>query len=107
LKGTISGGGYSPNAYMRTGSGSGFASYGRSSAITASARPFNLNDYLPRDKAKRKLAIRRLASLASARVSPSQIDIFKKVTNRYYQLCLRDALYDCASLRKMKSVNKN
>jgi hypothetical protein len=100
-RGLASGSGYSSaGGRMTTGSGGGFSGYG-SRAITNkdSGKPFNLKDFLPGKN--QNVAMRGLASVAQD-ISPASDDIFKKVTSRFYQLCLRDALYDCASLKKLK-----
>jgi hypothetical protein len=102
-RGLASGNGYSYGSGLRTGGGGGgFSGYGggNSSAITNAGKPFSLKDYLP-GKDKSNLA-RSLASAKSADIGPAHGDIFKKVTDRFYQVCLRDALYDCAALQKKK-----
>lgn len=101
-RGLASGNGYSGGgSRMMSGSGGGFSGYGNSKAITNSGKAFNLKDFLPNNKAPLK-PFRGLASV-SQEISPAHDDIFKKVTARFYQLCLRDALYDCSTLQKLKS----
>lgn len=103
LKGTQSGNGYSSvGGTLRSGTGGGFSGYGGGRAITDKGKPFNLKDYLPGGN-KTKPTFRGLAS-ASADIAPAHADIFKKVTDRFYQVCLRNALYDCATLQKIKKL---
>lgn len=102
LKGTMSGNGYSSSGgALRTGASGGFSGYGGKGAITANARPFNLKDFLPGGAKTKNLAMRGIASTPSD-ISPAHSNIFQKVTDRFYEVCLRNALYDCATLKKVK-----
>lgn len=101
-RGLASGNGYSSvGGRMMGGVSGGFSGYGNSKAITNSGKAFNLKDFLPSSKTQIK-PFRSIASL-SQEISPAHDDIFKKVTARFYQLCLRDALYDCSTLQKIKN----
>lgn len=104
-RGLASGNGYSGvGGMMRSGSSGGFSGYGGSGgAVTDAGRPFNLKDYLP-DKGNNKKLANRLPQAIVADISPAHGDIFKKVSNRFFQICTRDALYDCSTLKKMKSM---
>jgi len=105
-RGLASGNGY-VGPMLRTGSGGGFSGYGQGGAITdkTKGKPFNLKDFLP-GGAKNKVAFRGLAS-SLPDVAPAHADIFQKVSDRFYALCLRDALYDCENLRKQKRTTTN
>jgi hypothetical protein len=99
-RGLNSGNGYSVGS-MRVGGGGGFSGYGSGGAITdKGGKPFSLKDFLPGGD-KNKVKFRGLAS-ALPDVSPAHTDIFKKVSDRFFQICQRDALYDCSTLKKMK-----
>ena len=102
-RGLASGNGYStvgPN--LKTGANGGFRGYGGGGkAITEKGKKFSLKDYLPGGKNNKRVQLRGLASLAND-ISPAHGDIFKKVTDRFHSVCLRNALYDCATLRKKK-----
>lgn len=65
----------------------------------ANGKAFNPKDYLPGGPLDPK---RKLAGLASSTPEIGAVhgDIFRSITNRFYQICLRDGLYDCATLRK-------
>jgi hypothetical protein len=101
-RGLNSGNGYSVGS-LRTGGGGGFSGYGTGGAITdKGGKPFSLKDFLPGGD-KNKVKFRGLAS-ALPDVSPAHTDIFKKVSDRFFQICQRDALYDCSTLKKMKRL---
>lgn len=65
----------------------------------AAGQPFNPKDYLPGGRLDPK---RKLAGLAATTPEIGAVhgDIFRSITNRFYQICLRDGLYDCATLRR-------
>ncbi len=104
LKGTMSGGG----GYYG-GGGGGYRSPSSVSGSNESnnknifGSKLNLKDFLPAGT-KTTATIGGLRGLASSSndISPSHTDLFKKVTDRYYQICLRDGLLDCSNLRKVK-----
>lgn len=67
-------------------------------------RSFNPKDYLPGGRLDPR---RRLAGLGQAGgIGSAHGDIFKSITNRFYQVCLRDALMDCEILRKNGPIGK-
>jgi hypothetical protein len=105
LRGIASGSGYS-GGRMSTGTNGGFAGYGaQNRADNLLAKKFSLKDFLPGGtKGEPRSVFRGLASTV-ADISPAHDDIFKKVTNRFYQVCLRDALMDCDALKKVKPKN--
>lgn len=101
-RGLASGNGYSSGGgRMMSGAGGGFSGYGRGAITNNNGKGVNLKDFLPGRDAKAS-PFRGLASVARD-ISPAHDDIFKKVTSRFYQLCLRDALYDCATIKKLKA----
>jgi hypothetical protein len=103
LRGVASGNGYSVGPRVSTGNNGGFSGYGASGkAGNVLGSAFNLKDYLPGGKSGPvKNTFRGLASKL-ADVGPAHDDIFEKISNRFYQICLRDALYDCENLKKTK-----
>jgi hypothetical protein len=104
-RGTASGNGYSVSGMaMKSGGGGGFSGYGApGSAITDPGKKFSLKDFLPGASKNQKVAFRGIAT-STPDIAPSHADIFKKVTDRFYQVCLRDGLYDCSTLQKMKKA---
>lgn len=67
-------------------------------------KSFNPKDYLPGGRLDPR---RRLAGLGQpGGIGSAHGDIFKSITNRFYQVCLRDALMDCEILRKNGPVGK-
>lgn len=103
LTGVKSGGGYT-QPFVRSGIGGGGGYSGPSGAparglASDKGKPFNPKDFLPGGRLDPK---RKLAGLASAIPDIGAVhgDIFKNVTNRFLQVCLRDALFDCETLRK-------
>jgi hypothetical protein len=104
LRGISSGNGYSVSGGgLKSGAGGGFSGYGAASGKDALGKPFNLKDFLPggKNSALRTTAFRGLASNI-ADISPAHTDLFQKVSDRFHAVCMRDALYDCATLQKMK-----
>lgn len=64
-----------------------------------SQKAFNPKDYLPGGRLDPR---RRLAGLSEAMgIGSVHGDIFKSITNRFYQVCLKDGLMDCESVRKI------
>jgi len=68
---------------------------------------FSLKDFLPGGKygEPKPEPFRGIASIglpANPDVSPAHDDIFDKITNRFFQVCLRQGLYDCETLKKVK-----
>ncbi len=101
LRGLASGNGYSGGAHMGSGSSGGYGNYG-GGTNNIFGNPLNLKNYLPGGKdAAPGGPIRGLAS-KSADIGPAHEDIFEKISNRFYVVCLRDGLYDCDTLKKMK-----
>lgn len=110
---SVSSGVRSGNGYVSS-VGRSVASKGGSGGLDLSAfaqlgkeggKPFNPKDYLPGGRLDPK---RRLAGLGAANGEIGAVhgDIFKNITNRFYQVCLRDALMDCDSVRQAKKLGK-
>ncbi len=99
MGGAASRSGYT-NPYMRSSLGGGgySAEAGRAPA-SEKGKPFNPRDFLPGGKLDPK---RKLAGLASATPEIGAVhgNIFTNITNRFLQVCLRDGLFDCETLRK-------
>lgn len=103
-KGERAGGGYSSAGGLRTSPGGGFSGYGNA-ITTDKGKGFNLKDFLPgmNNKMGKPVAFRNPAQFTPG-VSPAHVDIFQKITDRFYEVCLKDGLYDCASVIKMKKM---
>lgn len=102
LNGTTSGNGYSSRGGARSGASGGFSGYGNSGSSNILGKPFDLKSFLPGDRSNvKKTTFRGLASNLIG-IGPAHGDIFKKITDRFYQVCLRDALYDCNGVLKAK-----
>jgi hypothetical protein len=100
LGGTKSGSGYSqPFVRSSMGGGGYSASGGGGRGVASEGKPFNPRDFLPGGKMDPK---RKLAGLASASPEIGAVhgNIFTNITNRFLQVCLRDGLFDCETLRK-------
>src|SRR5690606_28853762 len=106
LGNTRLGNGYTNPVMRNTASGGGWAGYsGRGRTPASQGKPFNPKDYLPGGRLDPK---RKLAGLAGAipDVAPVHGDIFKNISRKFYQICLRDRLYDCSTLRKQGPVGQ-
>jgi hypothetical protein len=101
LKGTYSGGGGFSNNRYNSGSGGGGYASGTNNSKSIFGETFSLKDFMPQTKTKGLTPTRGLA-VANPDISPAHADIFKKVTDRFFQVCLRDALYDCSTLKKLR-----
>lgn len=103
LRGLSSGRGYTSSA-GGTRSGGGFRGYASGSRKPASkGKKFSLKDYLPGGK---KAKSRGLASaLGNPEIGAKTDNIFKRISNRFYQVCMKDRLYDCASVRANHKKN--
>lgn len=101
LRGLSGGQGYSNKVGGRTSGGGGFSGYGGGRKPAGKGKPFNLREFLPGGK---KAAPRGLAALGSGHpeIGAKSDDIFKRISNRFYAICMQDRLYDCDTLRKMK-----
>lgn len=101
LRGLSSGQGFSSSA-GRVSSGGGFKGYGGGRApASKGGKKFNLKDFLPGGKGA---ARRGLAALGGGHpeIGGKTEDIFKRISNRFYAVCLKDKLYDCDTLKKQK-----
>lgn len=96
-----SGSGYSAPGGRGVASAGGAGGYSAPAGKpgTTAGQPFNPKDYLPGGRLDPK---RKLAGLAATTPEIGAVhgDIFRSITNRFYQICLRDGLYDCATLRR-------
>jgi len=101
LKGTSSGNGYSQQGGLRGGSGGGYSQNfgGRDPASTG--QKFSLKDFLPGGKMAPKRGLAGMVG-GNPEIGSKTDDIFKRISGRFYQLCLQDRLYDCSTLRGMK-----
>lgn len=102
LKGYASGGGYSARAGRSrySGGGGGFSGYGNGKAAAKrGGKKFNLADYLPGNKLdprKRKIAsVLGLKGAAANQIGRASENIFEKISNRFYSICLGKRLMDC------------
>lgn len=99
LAGIRSGGGYSIPATRGNYGGGYTGGYSGSRKPASDGKPFNPRDFLPGGRLDPK---RKIAGLASAvpDVAAVHSNIFQNISNRFYQVCLRDGLMDCSTLRK-------
>jgi hypothetical protein len=102
LKGLSSGNGYSPAAFRAGGGGGGFSGYGSGRApASEKVDKINLRDFLPGGKNAPKRGLAGLSG-GNPEIGPVTDDIFKRISNRYYALCLQDRLFDCEGLKRLK-----
>jgi hypothetical protein len=97
-QGLLAGGGYTGGASRgpaSVGGGGGFST--PSGGKNVLSRSMSLKDFLPKNKKPLAGLAPALRGLASA-----DTDIFQRITDRFYQVCTRNALYDCATLKKIK-----
>lgn len=100
LQGVKSGSGYTqPFVRSSVGGGGGYSSPTGGRGVASNGKPFNPRDFLPGGKMDPK---RKLAGLAATtpQIGAVHGDIFKNISNRFFQVCTRDALYDCEAVRK-------
>jgi hypothetical protein len=107
IAGTRTGGGYSIPGGSRGFSGgySGGSSGGRK--VASDGKPFNPRDFLPGGRLDPKRKLAGLSAAAAAGVGAVHGNIFTNISNRFYQVCLRDGLMDCSTLRKRGRVGSN
>lgn len=101
LRGLSGGQGYSNKVSGRTTGGGGFSGYGNGRKPASKGKAFNLKDFLPGGK---KAVPRGLAALGGGHpeIGAKSEDIFKRISNRFYAICMQDRLYDCDTLRKLR-----
>ena len=99
LRGLSGGQGFSSGGGYRLGKG--FGGMGGGDRDPASAKPFNLRDFLPGGKGAAK---RGLAALGGGHpeIGAKTDDIFKRISNRFHAICMQDRLLDCDTLRRLK-----
>ena len=105
LKGTRSGNGYSrKGSGLRTGSGGGYRGPASGSAKGAykKGKKFSLKDFLPGGKANPKRGLAGFSRSKNPQLGAKTDDLFNRITARFYEICLKNRLYDCSTITNRK-----
>ena len=105
LKGTKSGNGYSAGgSKLRSGSGGGYRGPASGSAKGAykKGKKFSLKDFLPGGKANPKRGLAGFSRSKNSQLGAKTDDLFNRITARFYEICLKNRLYDCSTITKRK-----
>ena len=88
---------------MRSGARGGYRGPASKSAAGAykKGKKFSLKDFLPGGKANPKRGLAGFAR-SNPEIGAKTDDLFNRITARFYEICLKNRLYDCKTITNRK-----